>query len=142
MRFTKSLLETLNSKNKIFKIMLLANITHTLSLLHDKHSPGSTADRCTTASSCTGDFAIRQALAPCLFLSSASLLSSSVVSTAPFLLIMNIINRLEIKIPYCCCLNLSRYEITLYLLKYPTERKGRIHDNRDNSNCSYSLTNK
>lgn len=93
MRFTKSLLETLNSKKKIFKIMLLANITHTLSLLHDKHSPGSTADRCTTASSCTGDFAIRQALAPCLFLSSASLLSSSVVSTAPFLLIMNIIKK-------------------------------------------------
>lgn len=87
--------------------MLSANITHTLSLLHDKHSPGSTADRCTTASSCTGDFAIRQALAPCLFLSSASLLSSSAVSTAPFLLIMKIINTLWIKIPYSCCLNQS-----------------------------------
>lgn len=87
-------LETQYSKKQIHNIMLSANITHTLSLLHDKHSPGSTADRCTTASSCTGDFAIRQALAPCLFLSSASLLSSSAVSTAPFLLIMKIINTL------------------------------------------------
>lgn len=126
---------------QILNIMLCANITHTLSLLQDKHSPGSTADRCTTASSCTGEFAIRQALAPCLFLSSASLLSSSAVSTAPFLLIIKIIKRLEIKILYWCCFNLSRYEITLYLLKYPTERNRKIHDNRDNSNYSYSLTN-
>lgn len=127
MRFTKSLLETLNSKNKIFKIMLLANITHTLSLLHDKHSPGSTADRCTTASSCTGDFAIRQALAPCLFLSSASLLSSSAVSTAPFLLIMKIIKRLEIKIPYPLLLLSQSFTIRNHTIfaKVPnrTERK-------------------
>lgn len=125
MRFTKSLLETLNSKKKIFKIMLLANITHTLSLLHDKHSPGSTADRCTTASSCTGDFAIRQALAPCLFLSSASLLSSSAVSTAPFLLIMKIIKRLEIKIPYPLLLLSQSFTIRNYTIfaKVPNRTK-------------------
>lgn len=58
MRFIKSLLEILNSKNKIFKIMLLVNIIYILFLLYDKYSFGLIVDRCIIVFSCIGDFVI------------------------------------------------------------------------------------
>lgn len=59
MRFIKSLLEILNSKNKIFKIMLLVNIIYILFLLYDKYSFGLIVDRCIIVFLCIGDFVIR-----------------------------------------------------------------------------------
>lgn len=58
MRFIKSLLEILNSKNKIFKIMLLVNIIYILFLLYDKYSFGLIVDRCIIVFLCIGDFVI------------------------------------------------------------------------------------
>lgn len=58
MRFIKSLLEILNSKKKIFKIMLLVNIIYILFLLYDKYSFGLIVDRCIIVFLCIGDFVI------------------------------------------------------------------------------------